>query len=78
MERTITDALAVAPAVTMPWWISALHGFAGELAFWCAVFVAVGRALWLVWDYWDRFQHRRNTAKPFTGERFGAGKSPEA
>ncbi len=54
MVRTVTDAAAVTPAITMPWWLSDLHGLAAELAFWCACLVAVGRAVWLAWDYWDR------------------------
>ncbi|WP_448208473.1 hypothetical protein [Azospirillum sp. sgz302134] len=70
MERTVTDAVAVAPAITMPWWLSDLHGLAAELAFWCAVFVAIGRALWLAWDCWDRFRdvrQARSNRSPVNG-----------
>lgn len=62
VQRVAGDAASAAPALTMPWWLTALHGVAAEVAFWCAILVAVGRAVWLIWDLWERWCQRRQSA----------------
>lgn len=66
-QRVVTDAVAVTPAFTMPLWLTDLHGPAGEVAFWCAVFVAVARAAWVVWDFADRIRRGRANRSPVNG-----------
>lgn len=64
LQRVATDAVSTAPVLSMAWWRDYFHGAAEEVAFWCAILLAVGRVAWFLWDCWDRWSGKQKAARP--------------